>query len=64
MLTLTGSRDVGMVARKLAIEGRDIWRGDAVALPDRSETGIAGLMPLSLFRSVYICNSEGYVVLE
>lgn len=64
MLTVTGSRDVGMVARKLAIEGRNIWRGDAVALPDRSEPGIAGLMPLSLFKSVYICNSEGYVVLE
>ncbi|MDE3199113.1 MAG: retropepsin-like domain-containing protein [Acidobacteriota bacterium] len=64
MLTLTGSENVGMVSRRLAIDGRDVWRGSAVALPGRSEPGIAGLMPISLFKSVYICNSEGYVVLE
>jgi hypothetical protein len=63
-LTMTGSRNVGTVTRKLLIEGRDIWRGDALALPGRPERGIAGLMPISFFKSVYICNSEGYVVLE
>lgn len=64
MLTLTGLQNVGTVARRLIIEGRDVWRGNAVALPDRSEPGVAGLMPLSMFKSVYICNSESYVVLE
>jgi hypothetical protein len=64
MLTMTGSQNVGTVTRKLLIEGRDIWRGDAIALPGRPEPGIAGLMPISFFKSVYVCNSEGYVVLE
>jgi hypothetical protein len=64
MLTMTGSQNVGTVARKLLIEGRDVWRGDAIALPNRPEPGIAGLMPISFFKSVYVCNSEGYVVLE
>ena len=44
------------------IEGLD--GGDAVAIPDRSEPGVAGLMPLSLFRTVYVCNSERYIVFE
>lgn len=63
-LTVAGSRLVGMVASRLVIEGRNVWRGDAVALPDRTEPGVAGLMPLSLFKTVYVCNSEGYVVFE
>ena len=64
MLTVAGSRLVGMVASRLIIEGRNVWRGDAVALPNQAEPGVAGLMPLSLFKSVYVCNSEGYVVFE
>ncbi len=64
MKTLAGSRTVGMIFSQLIIEGRRIWRGDAVALPDRSEMGVAGLMPLSFFRTIYVCNSEGFVVLE
>jgi hypothetical protein len=64
MLTMTGAQNVGTVARKLLIEGRNVWRGDAIALPDSPERGIAGLMPISFFKSVYICNSERYVVLE
>lgn len=64
LLTVAGSRLVGMVASRLVIEGRNVWRGDAVALPDRTEPGVAGLMPLSLFKSTYVCNSEGYVVFE
>ena len=62
--TLAGSRTVGMIYSKLIVEGRQIWRGNAVAIPDRSEPGIAGLMPLSLFRAIYVCNSEGFVVFE
>ncbi len=64
MLTLTGSRVVGTVARQLVIDGRSIWRGDAVAIPGDGEEGVSGLMPLSLFRSIYVCNSESYVVFE
>jgi len=62
MRTLAGTQTVGMVFSRLAIEGRNIWRGDAVAIPGRSEPGVAGLMPLSLFKTVYVCNSEGYVI--
>ena len=64
MLTMTGTQNVGTVTRRLLIEGRDVWRGDAIALPGRPEPGISGLMPISFFKSVYVCNSEGYVVLE
>jgi hypothetical protein len=64
MLTLTGSQSVGMVARRLAIEGQNVWRGDAVAIPGEGESGVAGLMPLSLFKAVYVCNSEGYIEFE
>jgi len=64
MLTLAGSKSVGMVASTLDIAGRIIWRGDAVAIPDQAEPGVAGLMPLSLFKTVYVCNSERYVVFE
>ena len=62
--TVAGSQSVGMVASSLVIEGRNVWRGDAVAVPSPAEPGVAGLMPLSLFRTIYVCNSEGYVVLE
>ncbi len=64
MRTSAGSEIVGVVYSRLIIEGRDIWQGDAVALPDRREPGVAGLMPLRLFRTIYVCNSEGYVVFE
>lgn len=62
--TLAGSQTVGMVYRKLLIEGRRIWSGTAIAMPNRNEPGVSGLLPVSLFRSVYVCNSEGYAVLE
>jgi len=62
--TLAGSQPVGIVYRKLLIEGRRIWSGTAVAIPERNEPGVSGLLPLNLFRSVYVCNSESYAVLE
>jgi hypothetical protein len=63
--TLTGSRKIGMISGKvLAIADSKIWRGDAVAIPTRSEPEIDGLMPLSLFRTVSVCNSEGYVIFD
>lgn len=65
MLTFTGSQKIGMTNGKLlTIEGRKIWRGDALAIPNRSESEVDGLMPLSLFKVIYFCNSEGNVVFE
>jgi hypothetical protein len=61
MLTVTGRKAVGMVTSRLVISGRNIWRGDAVAIPDNAEPGVAGLMPLSLFNTIYVSNSESYV---
>jgi hypothetical protein len=63
--TIAGSQYVGLVcAKPLVVAGRRIWDGDAVAIPSRSEAGVDGLLPLSLFRAVYFCNSEGYLVFE
>lgn len=63
--TITGSLQIGVVSVKaLVIEGRTVWRGDALAIPNRPEPGVDGLMPISLFKTVYVCNSEGYVVFK
>ena len=63
--TVAGTRKIGLASSKpLVIEGRKIWDGDAIAISGRPESGVDGLMPLGLFKSVYVCNSEGYVVFE
>ena len=63
--TFTGSQRIGEIFSKLlVIEGRTVWRGNAVAVPHSTERGVGGLLPVNLFRAVYMCNSEGYVVLE
>jgi hypothetical protein len=63
--TVAGSQRIGMVSGKLlAIRGRCVWRGDAVAMPASVEAKVAGLLPVSLFKRIYVSNSEGYVVLE
>jgi hypothetical protein len=63
--TLTGSQKIGEASSKrLVIEGRNIWRGDAVAIPHPAESGADGLLPLNLFKMIYVCNSEGYLVFE
>jgi hypothetical protein len=64
MRTLAGSQMAGVMASVLSIEGRNVWRGEAVTVPGRTEPGVAGLMPVSLFQSVYVSNSESYVVLQ
>ena len=64
MRTLTGSQVAGLAPRTLIVEGRTIWHGDAVAIPNRPEPAVYGLMPLSLFKQVYFCNSENYVILQ
>jgi hypothetical protein len=62
--TFTGSQAIGTASRKLVIAGWNAWHGDAVTMSSRTEPGVAGLLPLSFFKAVYVCNSEGYVVFE
>jgi hypothetical protein len=63
--TLAGPLEAGMLFdRKLVVGSRTIWRGDVVAIPAQAEPGVAGLMPLNLFKLIYVCNSESYVVFE
>jgi hypothetical protein len=63
--TVAGSQKIGLVSGKpLVIDSHKIWDGHAIAIPSRPEPGVDGLLPLHLFRSVYICNSEGYIVFE
>ena len=63
--TIAGSQQIGLAFSKpLVIEGRKISDGDAVAIPNRPEPGVDGLLPLNLFRAIYVSNSEGYVVFE
>ena len=60
--TLSGSQPAGLVSgRPLLIAGRKISHGDAVSLPRRTEAEVDGLMPLSLFKTIYVCNSESFV---
>jgi hypothetical protein len=64
MITMTGSITVGMVPSHLVIGGRTFWRGDAVAISHPAESETTGLLPASMFRTVYVSNSNGYVVFE
>ena len=62
--TLAGSQQIGRAFRTLLIENRKFWEGEAAVIPDRPEPGVDGLLPLALFKSIYFCNSEGYVVFK
>jgi hypothetical protein len=62
--TLTGTTNMGLVRTTLYIGRRRVWRGEAVAVPDATHSAGDGLMPVTLFKSVYVSNSEGYVVFE
>jgi predicted aspartyl protease len=62
LVTASGRVAVGTIASALVIEGHLVWHGDAVAVPRPAESGAAGLLPSSVFRSVYVCNSERYLV--
>ena len=62
--TATGSQRIGLVSGKpLIIEGRKVSGGDAVTIPNRTP-GVDGLLPLGLFKVIYFCNSQSYVVFE
>jgi hypothetical protein len=62
IVTSTGSLDVGTIFRRLTINGRAFWRGDAIAVPQSPEAGVEGLLPVSPFTSIFVNNSERYVV--
>jgi hypothetical protein len=65
MRTISGSQDISIINSKpLRLEGRTIWQGEALAILHREEAGVAGLLPVSLFKAIYVCNSERYVVLN
>ena len=64
MVTASGTTQVGTVFSKLVIAGRTLWRGDAIAVPRPAESGAEGLLPISVFKTVYVSNSENYVVLD
>jgi hypothetical protein len=64
MRTAAGSDQVALCTRRLVIEGRKIWQGDAVVIPHRLEPGVDGLLPLRFFKTVYVSNSGGFLVLD
>jgi hypothetical protein len=64
VVTMTGTLQVGMVSRRLAIAGHTFWRGSAVAIPEAAEPGATGLLPINLFKAVYVCNSGRYLVFD
>jgi hypothetical protein len=64
MFTMTGSQQVGTISGTLVIDGRTWWRGKAVVIPRTAEAGAEGLLPASLFKTIYVSNSEGYVALD
>ena len=61
-VTASGTVQVGTMASALVIAGQLLWHGDAVALPRPTESGAAGLLPSSVFSSVYVCNSGRYLI--
>jgi hypothetical protein len=64
LITASGLLRVGTVSSQIDINGRTFWRGDAVAVPRSPEVGADGLLPLYVFKSVYVSNSARYVVLQ
>ena len=64
LITARGSVNVGTVASTLLLHGRTFWRGRAIALPRPEKSRVAGLLPASVFKTVYVCNSARYVVVD
>jgi hypothetical protein len=59
-----GRQQVALKTERLVIEGRAIWEGEAIAITGPLDPGVDGLLPLKFFKSVYVCNSGGYIVFE
>jgi hypothetical protein len=64
MITASGAVNVGTLFSTLTIAGRRFWRGDAVVVPDSPESGADGLLPVNPFKSIYVSNSESFVVFQ
>ena len=64
MRTVSGTTKLETVSSMLTIAGHSFWRGDAMAVPQAAENGPDGLLPAGLFKSIYVSNSGGYIVLE
>jgi len=64
IVSTTGSVRAGTIFSRLDIQSRTFWRGEAVAVPESPETGVQGLLPISPFKSIYVSNSENYVVVD
>jgi hypothetical protein len=63
--TVAGSQFVGRTYGKpLLVGGRKISDGEGIAIPNKPEAGVDGLLPLNAFKAIYICNSGGYVIFE
>ena len=63
--TIAGSQFVGRTYGKpLLVGGRKISDGEGIAMPNKPEAGVDGLLPLNAFKAIYICNSGGYIIFE
>lgn len=51
-------------AKPLVIEGRTLRYYEAITVPRQPTAGEDGLLPASLFRTVFFSNSEGYLILD
>jgi hypothetical protein len=50
--------------RRLMIEGREVWRGDAAVVARQEGFIEDGLLPAAAFDSIYFSNSKGYLVFQ
>jgi hypothetical protein len=64
MATATGKLAVGMVHCTLKIGEHTLWSGEAVAVSRAVEPGLDGMLPVRVFKSIYVSNSGGYMVFE
>jgi hypothetical protein len=66
VVTVSGNTMVGKFSGKpLAVGGRNVSYGEALTIPRKNEdVDAVGILPARLFKTVYVCNTEGYVVLN
>jgi hypothetical protein len=64
MRTMTGTVKLGTVSSTLTIANHTFWHGDAITIPQSAESSIDGMLPASIFKSVYVSNSERFVAFE
>jgi len=61
--TAAGFAAAGNDSSRIRVAGRE-YRPRQTALAAASYTGQAGLLPASMFKAVFICNSSNYIVVE